>query len=90
MNKILGGLIVVALISLPSISFADGVVIPASIKVEEFKKEMKHKGMDLYGGDDSDGLVENYGNKIKVITYLPVTMEQMDLMKEAAFRNVRK
>lgn len=89
MNKILGGLIVIML-SLPSISYADGVVIPGSIKVEAFIKDMKEHGMDLSGSDSSDGYVDSLGNSIKVITYKPVALEQMELMKEVAFKNVRK
>lgn len=71
-------------------SFADGVVIPVSIKVEAFKKEMKSKGMNLYGGDDADGEIQNYGTSMKVITYKSVTMNQLELIKNAAFKTVRK
>lgn len=73
-----------------AISFADGIVIPVSIKVEAFKREMKEKGMNLYGFDNSDGEVQNSGNRMKVITYKPVTTEQMELIKQVAFHNVRK
>lgn len=91
MNKILVGLVgITLLISLTSIVHADGVVIPMSIKVEAFKEEMKKSGMDLYGRDDSDGEVENKGTSIKVITYKPVSIEQMDLMTKAAVKTVRK
>ncbi len=71
-------------------SFADGVIIPVSIKVDEFKKDMMDKGMNLYGGDKADGEIENKGTQIKIITYKPVTMEQMELMKTVAFKTVRK
>lgn len=89
MKKIAVGLMVLMIMGSTVISYADGVVIPVSIKVEAFKKMMKEKGMNLYGGDEADGFVEDSGNKIKVITYKPVTMEQMDLMKESAFKAVR-
>lgn len=73
-----------------TISYADGVIIPGSIKVEAFKKEMKEHGMNLYGGDEADGEIENDGTRIKVITYKPVTPEQMEIMKDAASKSVRK
>lgn len=72
-----------------TICFADGVIIPASIKVEAFKEEMKKHGMDLYGRDDSDGEVQNSGNSMKVITYKSVTIEQMDLIKDVAVKTRR-
>lgn len=78
------------LLGATSISYADGVIIPVSIKVERFKELMKEKGMNLYGGDDADGEVQNNGTAIKVITYRPVTLEQMDLIREVAFKTVRK
>lgn len=90
MNKILVVLTMLTLIGATSISYADGVIIPVSVKVNEFKKEMKLRGMDLSGEDYSDGTIENRGTSIKVITYKPVTIEQMDLMKEVAFKTVRK
>lgn len=89
MKKILGGLIVLML-SLPSIAHADGVIIPASIKVNEFKKEMKILGMDLYGNDESDGEIINNGTSIKVVTYKPISIEQLELLKETAFKTSRR
>lgn len=88
MNKILVGLILMVFST--SIAFADGVIIPLPIKVESFKKEMKSLGMDLSGDDDADGYVENLGTSIKVITYRPVTIEEMDLIREAAIKTVRQ
>ena len=86
MNKILVGIMMAtAIVFSTSIALADGVIIPGSIRVEEFKKLMNERGMDLSGSDDSDGYVENGGNKIKVISYAPVKMEKMELMKEIAF-----
>lgn len=91
MNKILVGLIgITLLLGSTSIVHADGVVIPVSTKVEQFKELMLENGMNLYGGDDADGFIEDYGTKIKIITYKQVTIEQMELMKEAAFKSVRK
>jgi len=89
MNKVVVGVMGLLLAS-TTIVFADGVVIPGSIKVEAFKREMSERGMDLSGGDDADGVIENYGTKIKVITYKPVTLEQMELMREVAIKTVRE
>lgn len=71
-------------------AFADAVIIPGSVKVSKFKKIMKEFGMDLCGRDDADGLVEQRGTQIRVITYRPVTIEQMDWMKKAAQKSLRE
>lgn len=89
MNRIVGGLICLAIIGSPTISYADGIIIPRSIKVGEFKKDMKNMGLDLYGRDDSDGEVINMGTSIKVITYAPVTPEKLDLIRKASLMDVR-
>ena len=73
-----------------AISFADGVIIPGSIKVNEFKEKMKQKGYDLSGSDEAYGEVENNGTKMKIITYKPVTEEELNIIKETAFETVRK
>jgi len=90
MNRIVVGVSVLLIMASTTISYADGVIIPASIKVEQFKKEMLAHGIDLSGGDDADGFIESKGNEIKVITFNPVTIEQMELMKEVAFKTVRE
>ena len=45
-----------------AISYADGVIVPASIKLEAFKKDAKKQDFDLYGNDNSDGFIETNGN----------------------------
>lgn len=90
MNRIVVGLIGLMLVGSTAISYADGVIIPVSINTDDFKKEMKDKGIDLYGTSESDGFIEDKGNQIKVVTYKPVTIEQMELMKEVSFRTVRQ
>ena len=72
-----------------TISYADGVIIPASVRVEAFKKQMKENGIDLYGTDDSDGTIENLGTQMKVITYKPVTSQQLELIRIYAIKNAR-
>ena len=89
MNRIVAGLIGVTLMGFATISYADGVLVPGSIKIASFKKEMKKRGMDLYGRDDSDGAIENGGTQIKIITYKPVTPEQLDLIKDVSYKNAR-
>jgi len=91
MNKVAVALILTIgfVMGATAISYADGIVIPCSIKVSAFIKDMKQHGMDLSGSDDADGEVQNSGTSMKVITYKPVTPEQMDLMKDIAFKNVR-
>lgn len=86
---IIAGLIATMLVAAP-FAFADVAWIPGSIKVEKFKQLMLDRGMDLSGGDEADGLVENFGTKIKVVTYREVTIEQLDMMKEAATLALRE
>ena len=91
MKKILVGVILMGVVmASTSISYADGVIVPASIKVEAFKKQMKSKGMDLYGKDDSDGEIQNMGTQMKIITYKPVTINQLNLIGDVAKENARK
>lgn len=71
-------------------SFADVAWIPGSIKVERFKEEMAKVGMDLSGTDEADGLVENFGTKLKVVSYRSLTIEQLDQLKEAARVSLRE
>lgn len=90
--KRMGAMITAGLIAtliVAPMSFADGVMIPGSIKVGQFKKLMKDRGMNLYCGDESDGAVEEGGTQIKVVTYQPVTEKQLDDMKEAALLSLR-
>jgi len=72
------------LVAVP-ISHADGVIIPMSTKVKMFKELMLERGMDFSGEDDSDGHIEDYGTKIKIYTNKPVTLEQLELIKDAAY-----
>lgn len=90
MNKIVVGVLVLLMMASTTICYADGVIIPGSIKVKAFKKEMKKYGFNLDGEDDSDGYIENYGTKIKVITYKPVTLDDLEVIKKVAFENVRR
>lgn len=90
MNKIAVGLILMGVfLGSTVISYADGVIVPFSIKVDSFKKEMKSHGMDLEGKDNSDGEIQNNGNSLKVITYRPVTMEQLEIIKQASIKTMR-
>lgn len=93
MTRMLAGFMVALTTALimfsASISYADGVVIPRGVKMTAFKSEMLKHGMDLSCEDNADGCVENNGNMIKVITYKPVSSEQLEWIKDAAFKTVR-
>lgn len=90
MKTLVVGFIALTALGLTTIAYCDGIIIPVSIKVESFKKEMKSIGIDLYGRDDSDGEIQNLGTSIKVITYKPVTLQQLDLIRQMAVRSMRK
>lgn len=64
-----------------------------SINVNQYKKDCKSKGIDLYddsGDGHGDGFVENKGNNFKVFTYHDPTSEQLDILKDMAWKNKRK
>lgn len=88
MNKIVVGLVALV-ISSTTICYADTIRVPFSVKSDSFKKDMKEHGIDFSGTDDSDGEITQVGG-FKVITYKPMTPEQMDLIKDSCFRNARK
>lgn len=66
-------------------SFADTVWIPMPTKVEKFKEIMEKHGMDLYGGDEADGYIEDFGTKIKIVTIKWLENDDLEKIKEAAF-----
>ena len=78
---------VFGLLLVAAISWADEVTIPFAIHVEDFKKEVKENGFDLY---DGDGFVENKGGEFKVFTYKPVKFEHLDLFRKIAIKHLRK
>jgi len=74
----------IATMMVATLSFADVIWIPMATKVEKFKEECKLGGLNLYGGDESDGFVEDNGTKIKVVTYSWMEDEQLDLIMRSA------
>lgn len=87
MKNLLAGFIALMALSLASISFADEIHIPIAINIENFKADCLARGLDL---NDKDGFVENKGMSIIVYTYHTASEEQMDLIKDMAFKNVRR
>lgn len=79
---ILAGVLVIT----PSISFADEVHIGFPVKLEQFKAYTKERGFDL---NDKDGFVENKGQEIVVYSYHTMTPQQMEIVKDATFKNLR-
>lgn len=78
-------MVLIATLVAPTLSYADGVIIPMSTKVNMFKKLMKEHGIDLSGEDDADGRVEDYGTTIKVYTNKPLTLDELEIIKQAAY-----
>lgn len=70
-----------------SFSFADEIQIPFAIHVDQFKKDAKEAGFDLY---DGDGFVENKGGRFVVYTYKTISFENLRLLKELTWKNLRK
>lgn len=76
----------VALATIPSISSADEVHIGFPVKLQEFKAYTNQRGFNL---DDKDGFIENKGQEIIVYSYRTMTPEQMQIVKDATFKNLR-
>ncbi len=70
-----------------SLSHATEVRVPYGIYVEQFKKESKEKGFDL---NDVDGFIQNKGNNFVIYTYKPITDEQLELIKDLTWNNMRR
>lgn len=66
---------------------ADEVRLPFALNIKAFKKDLKQHGLNLY---DVDGFVRNEGTTVKVFSYRQLTIEELTLIKDAAFRNLRK
>lgn len=77
---------VLGLLTISSISFADEIRIPQAVYIDKFKAYTKEHGIDL---NDVDGFVENHGQNFKVFTYKNMTSEQLDIIKDATFKNLR-
>lgn len=70
-----------------SISSATEINIPFPVYADQFKVDAKERGFDLY---DGDGFVENKGDNFKVFTYKAVTDEQLEIIKDLTWKNMRK
>ena len=73
-------------LAIPQSCFADEFRIPYGVKTRQFVDEMKQYGYDFGGGDDSDGHVEDKGNKFIVFTNRGATEYTMDKIVETAKR----
>ena len=71
-------------------SFADEIEIPFGVRIEDFKKDCLTQDLDLYDKDNSHGFVENRASRIIVYTYRTATVQQLETIKECAFKNLRK
>ena len=82
-------LLVIALIVSPCLSFADQVEIPFPIYVGDFVKDAMEHGLDLSDSRTADGFIKNEGQKFIVCTYRPVTKQELKLIQELTWRNLR-
>ena len=77
-------------LSMSILSFADEIKIPFGVYIDAFKTECKSKGLDLYGTQKSNGFVTDEASNFSVFTYHTATPEQMEIVKEATWKNIRK
>jgi hypothetical protein len=68
---------------------ADEVRIPFALKEKQFLEELKSRGFDASGSDTSQGFVKNEGGRMKVFSYHTMTPQQLDAIKDSAFKCVR-
>lgn len=93
MNRVRKGLIFVMTLWMLGLSvpaFSDDIEIPFPVKIQPFKEELKLKGLDLYDKEESDGFVINEGTQVTVRLYRRFNDEDLELVKTAAFNNIRK
>lgn len=81
---------IMAVLFSASLSLADEIVIPFGVYMDEFKAECKKNGLDLYGNRDSNGFVTDRAAEFSVFTYKQATVEQLDVVKEATWKTIRK
>lgn len=72
------------------IAHADEVEIPFAVNVREFKKAAKEKGLDLYDQKDSDGFIKNNGQNFTVCTYRRITPEELGIIQDLVWQNMRQ
>lgn len=72
------------------IAHADEVEIPFAVYIDDFKKAAKEKGFDLYDERDSDGFIKNNGQEFVVCTYRRITQEELGLIQDLVWQNIRK
>lgn len=74
-----------------SIAEATEVRIPFSVKEGAFKKELIKQGMNMNRDDDNgDGYVESRGATMVVYLNRRATDQQLEIIKNAAFKCARK
>lgn len=66
------------------LALSDVIWIPMSTKIEQLKADLLDKGINLSGSDDSDGHIENYGTKVKIVTNRWMEDHEMQMILEAA------
>ncbi len=88
MGRVIGLLLVT--LSMSSILWADEIQVPFGVYMDEFKSECKLKGLDLEGNKNSQGFVKDEAGKFSVFTYKTATPEQMDIVKDATWKTIRK
>ena len=72
-----------------TMTYADIIHIPRATKVKQFVEESRRLGLDLSGSDESDGFVNDRGTEIEIVTYRNMTLEELEIIKESAFKAVR-
>lgn len=82
--------LVVLFLMIHTTSFADMVSIPFSCYPKKMQASFEKRGykLDLDGNDrteDSWGFIVNKGNKFEVYTYKPITVEELEMLREVTW-----
>lgn len=84
-----GAMLFVAL-AMPAICRADEIIIPFPINQRQMVKELKKQGLDFSDSTKAVGFVKNEGTQTTVYTYRAMNIYELDKIKNAAFKSVRK
>lgn len=87
-HKVIG--VIFALMALCSLAQAgDEIRMPFPVYVDEFKADLKERGLDFYDNKDSHGFIERSGGEVVINSYRQMTNEELSIIKDCYFKNLR-
>jgi len=71
-------------------AFADEVIIPFPVYLEDFKNDAKSHGLDLEGQKESIGFVQDRGSDFSIFTYKHISIEHLEVIQSLSAKHLRK